>query len=224
MARTRTLADMVTDVRQRTNQENSDLCSDDEIGEYLNQELAELWSHVVQGSGQPYYRVEAPPIDVTVGTALYSLPADFWRAQELVAKYNGRTFKLRPFMTGERAGLIDSIDWPGRPWECEMYRIQGEQIEFLPNRHPMTVTLFYTPNCPRLALTGSFDGINGWEVAAIYGACATVQAKEETDPSFYAGQRERIYKMIDSMVPHRDGGETERIQDVRASRRNGWIW
>lgn len=222
MGRTRTLAEMVADVRERTNQENSDLCSDAEIGEYLNQELAELWSHIVQGAGQPYYRVTSSPISVVVGTPTYSLPADFWRLQDVTAEVGGRTFGLRPFMPVERARLIDSTEWPGAPWAQEMYRLQGDVIEFLPNRHAMTVRLAYTPSCPRLELADSFDGINGWEVAAIYGACATVQAKEETDPSFYAGQRERVYAMINALIPQRDSGEAERIQDVMPRRRGGW--
>jgi hypothetical protein len=166
---------------------------------------------------------------VVVGTSLYALPADFWRLQEASGKLgNGRTFHLRPFMPAERAALIDSAGWPYDCGFAEMYRIQGPNIEFLPNRTAFTATLFYTPTCPRLvASTDTFDGINGWEVAAIYGACATVQAKEETDPSFYLAQRDRIYAQIDSLVPDKDSGEPERIQDVnprrgRYGRRGGW--
>jgi hypothetical protein len=47
---------MLLDVRQRTNQENSTFVTDAELTEYLNQELAELWTRLVLNQGQPHFR------------------------------------------------------------------------------------------------------------------------------------------------------------------------
>lgn len=218
MARTRTLADMLLDIRQRTNQEQTftpdaqRFVTDAELTEYLNQELAELWSRLVLNEGQPHYRSTAPPISVTPPTALYDLPADFWTMQEVTATIGGETFPLTPFMAAEHGSLMSpNVYSPG----CAFYRIQGPQIEFRPATRAFTAQLYYSPSQPRLVSGGdTFDGFNGYEVAAIYGVCATVKDKEESDPSFYAGQKQRIYQQIEKAAQHRDMSNPERVQDV----------
>lgn len=212
MSRTRTLTELIADVRQRTNLESSVFVTDPEITEYINQELAELWSRLTQGGGQPFYRAFTA-ISVTVGTSLYALPADFWTLQGVEATLNGVTGALTPFMPVQRAGLTVASPWG----TCSpvRYRLQAGNIEFLPANQAFTATVFYTPTCPRLVGgADTFDGFNGFELAAIYGACATLQAKEESDYSFYAGQKERIYKHLDSLSGARDASMPERVEDV----------
>jgi hypothetical protein len=217
---------MIADVRQRTNLETSTFVTDAEITEYLNQELAELWARIAQGSGAPHYRA-AYPYSVTTTQSLYPLPADFWQAQGVEATVDGSTYRLRAFGPSEH-GWLKSSD-TRFPWLSTIrYRVQAENIEFLPVSQAFSATLYYTPSQPRLVNGGdTFDGYNGYEMAAIYGACATCQAKEETDPSFHLGQRERIYRMIDSLAAQRDAAEPERVQDVMgcgdASFGDGWL-
>lgn len=219
MSRNRSLEEMIADVRTRTNLENSTFVTDAEITEYLNQELAELWGHLTQGAGQPPFR-SVSTVAVTPGTTLYPLDATFWQLQGVEAVIDGITTALRPFMPFERAGMVNASSLTARyPWHDTLkYRIQGDNIEFLPDVGAFTANVWFTPCQPRLT-TGSdtFDGFNGFEVAAIYGACATVQAKEETDPSFYLGQRERIYGHISGLIAQRDASMPERVQDVMSS-------
>ncbi len=56
--------------------ENSEFVTDDEITEYLNQELAELHGRLTSNEQQPHFRSQNN-ISVVSGTALYALPADF---------------------------------------------------------------------------------------------------------------------------------------------------
>jgi hypothetical protein len=178
----------------------------------LNQELAELWARLVQNEGHPHFRSTAT-ISVTPAFQTYALPADFWRLQEVTATINGITGALHPFMAMEHGWLKNSGPWG--PWSPVRYRIQASAIEFLPNQQTFTATLYYTPSCPRLVnASDTFDGFNGYEVAAIYGVCATVCAKEETDPTFFLAQKERILKFIDSLASQRDASHPERVQDV----------
>lgn len=222
--RTRALSDLISDVRLRTNMESSTFVTDAEITEYLNQEIAELWAHLTQGSAAPHYR-SLYPISVVSGTQYYGLPADFWQSQGVEATLAGTTVALRPFMPTERAGLVNQ-----GPWglvDPVQYRIQAGNIEFLPATQTFDATLFYTPSSPRLVSGGdTADGFNGFEIACVYGACATVQAKEETDPSFYLAQKDRIYRHIDSLAATRDQGEPDRVQDVVSGieARNGLGW
>lgn len=215
MARERSLADMIADVRQRSNMEHSEFVTDDEITEYLNQELAELWSHLTQGGGQPFYR-SYYDIDVEEGTSLYPLPADFWVLQGVDATIDGITGALDSFMPLERARMTGAaVESPWGLCSPVRYRVQAGNIEFLPATRTFTARLWYTPSCPRLeSPLETFDGFNGFEMAAIYGAVAAVKDKEETDPSFYAGQKERIYRHIDSLAGMRDASRPERVQDV----------
>lgn len=208
--------------------ENSTFVTDAEITEYLNQELAELWSRLSQGAGQPYYRSSttynvAPPTGV--GSTTYGLPSDFWVLQEVVATINGISSNLMPFMPSERGSLSTSSTW-GVTGPV-MYRLTPTTIEFAPITQSFTVTMYYTPVCTRL-VSGSdtVEGFNGFEVAAIYGACATILDKEKADPSFYAAQRERIYKHIDSLASQRDMGMPERVQEIVSyddSLTDGWF-
>lgn len=221
MGRNRTLTDLIADVRQRTNQEESTFVTDAEITEYLNQALAELWSRLTQGGGQSHYRAQTT-IAVEQGTSLYSLPADFWVLQGVEATLDGITGPLTSFMPLQRGALTNPSTCPWGLASPVRYRVQGDNIEFLPATETFDATVFYTPSCPRLVgLTDTFGGFNGYEVAAIYDACATVLAKEESDPSFYAGQRDRIYRHIESLSGSRDMSQPERVQNV-ISYGDGW--
>jgi hypothetical protein len=203
---------MLLDVRQRTNQENSTFVTDAELTEYLNQELAELWTRLVLNQGQPHFR-SSTTIPVVPPTTLYALPSDFWTLQEVTATANGVTGTMQSFGLTEHGPLTSAGIYA--PWGPARYRVQAGNIEFLPASESFTATVYYSPCQPRLT-TGSdtFDGFNGYEVAAIYGVCATVLAKEETDPSFYMGLKQGIYRTIEAAAASRDMANPERVADV----------
>lgn len=196
--------------------ENSTFVTDEEITEYLNQELAELHGRIKLAEGQPHFR-SSRNISVTNGTALYALPVDFLSVQRMTCVIDGITRDMEPFMEGERSGLLNShLVYPYSL--APRYRIQAGNIEILPSTRTFTATLWYVSSCPRLEDgSDTFDGFNGYEVAAIFGTCATMLAKEESDPSFYLGQKERIYRHIDAMAAQRDASHPERVTDVHGS-------
>lgn len=214
MSRTRTLTNLILDVRQRTNMENSTFVTDAELTEYLNQELAELHARITANEGQPHFRTAAAPFTTTVGTALYGLPSDFWRMQEVTCTFDGVTRPMEPFMPLERASLLNSqLIYPYTT--TPRYRVQADNLEILPTSRAVTVSLFYIARSPRLASgSDTVEGFDGYEIAAVYGACASVQQKEETDPSFYLGQKDRIYRLVDVHAGNRDGSHPERVVDV----------
>lgn len=222
MSRTRTLTNLIADVRQRTNMETeTDYVTDAEITEYLNQELAELYTHLVSAEGQPHFR-SSTPINVTAGISLYALPSDFWRIQEVVASLDGVFRTLEPFMSGERSELANTQLLSAHLVNGPRYRIQADNLEFLPSTRTFTATLFYTRNSPRLvAGSDTVDGFNGYEVAAIYGTCATIMRKDDADPSFWSMQKDKIYRHIDAMAAHRDASHPERVMDVTGDLRMG---
>lgn len=223
MARSRSLTNMLLDVRMRTNQENSTFVTDAELTEYLNQELAELWTRLVIVQGQPAYR-SSTTIAVTAPTAVYALPADFLSVQNVEATIDGLTFALRPYMQSERADLMNSgvVQLYG-PYGPLQYRVTGNNIEFRPATRNFSADVFYTPCQPRLSAgSDTFDGFNGFEMCAIAGVCAVVMAKEESDPSFYMGLKQQFYRVAEAAMAQRDMGSPERVQDVRDSGAGEW--
>lgn len=214
MARTRTLANLVADVRQRTNMENSEFVTDDEITEYLNQELAELHAKLTASEGQPHF-ISTTTVSVTVGTTLYALPADFWKVLRCVATVDSIARDMEPFMEGERASLMNTQYFTATFSGGPRYRVQGDNLEVLPVNRAFTIELRYIRACPRLVEDGdTTDGFNGYEVAALHGACAMVKEKEMTSPAFFQGLKDRIYRTIDALAAQRDASHPERVTDV----------
>lgn len=58
MPRTRTLAELRTEARQRTEMEGSTFISDAECNRYINQSIAKLYGMLVQARGDQYYRTQ----------------------------------------------------------------------------------------------------------------------------------------------------------------------
>lgn len=215
MARVRTMADLILDCRQRAEMENSEFCTDAEIEELLNQELAELYNHIWTAADKPHYRGQTTYTVTGNGDALQALPIDFLSVQEVMCTFDGYTYSMQTFMASEHAAYQnqDWSAWVGTP----RYRIQAGNIEFVPPRQAFSVTLYYTPCLSRLVNpSDTFDGVNGWEVAAIYGTVAQMLQKEQSDPSFYEGRKLRILKDVDSWASKRDAMNPERVQEVIA--------
>ena len=216
MARTRTLTLLIADVRNRANMENSTFVSDAEITEWLNQELAELHALLTTAEGHPHYR-SSQSIDVEAGTALYGLESDFYRVLEVIATIDGRSTTLQPFMPSERASLLNSSTYAYESrGAAPMYRIQANNIEFLPSTRSYTATVYYTPTSPRLVSGGdTVDGFDGYEMVAINGATSTCLEKENPGSgAFYAALKDRAIKVMQAVAPNRDASHPERVQDV----------
>lgn len=215
MARTRTLQQMIDAVRRNTdNRDSQAFVTDADIKEILNEELAELHARMTANEGQPHFRSQQD-IAVTAGTALYALPVDFYRVQEVVANIDGINMPMDPFMARERADLLNAQYFFAGYRTGPRYRIQADNIEVLPTTRSFTLSLFYLRACPRLEeVTDTTDGFDGYENAAIFGASATVQVMEETDPSFYIGKKMAIMQQIDAQAAMRDASAPERAGDV----------
>lgn len=214
--RTRTAENLVADVRHRANMEDSEFVTNAEILEYLNQERTELNWHLRLNEGQPH-DYKTTTIAVLAGTVSYVTPDDFWELLGASADIGGIKREMEPFMEGERPSLQNTqlvIPYTSTP----RYRVVGPQIDVLPSTQSFTMTVRYVPSAIRLVLGSvpqdSMDGWNGYELACIYGATATCLAKEESDPSYYQGLKDRVLRLIDALAAQRDAGHPERVTDV----------
>jgi hypothetical protein len=195
--------------------ENSEFVTDEEILEYWNQENAELRGELRLAEGQTHVR-RSQVYNYVSGTLTYALPDDFWELLSVEARIGGISRRLEPFMEVERARLLNAqlYAYSASP----QYRIEENQIELLPSTQSFEFTIRYAPNSPRLVLgripPDEFDGYNGYEMVPIYGTCATVLSKEESDPSFYLGLKDRLLRLIRSLAAQRDASSPERVTDV----------
>lgn len=196
MARTRTLLQLRTDVRQRADLVSSTFITDAELTEYINGSIADLFDRLVASRGMDYYE-KVPPYSFTTvgGTSLYSLPADFYQLILCEATIGSYTVPLQPFALVERGRLSQQP-------------VQGGLV----------VTVRYVPTCPRLVNdSDTFDGFNGWEEFVILDAALKCREKEETDATDFQARLARMVQRLDRMAPDRDAGMGQRFTDVRRS-------
>lgn len=204
MARTRTLLQMRTDVRELADMPNSSFISDPNLNEYINRGIAKLYGKLVGARGQDYYEKSAT--FVTVG-GQQSYPMSSWTPattdffQLLQVEITDGTFKrvLQPFMRKEHAKYSE-------------YTVPAGY----------TITIYYVPAATRLvADNDAFDGINGWEEYVIRDATIELLNKEESDVSIHQNRLTQIEREIEGLAADRDAGWPERITNVSRTRRAG---
>jgi hypothetical protein len=218
MPRSRTIVDMVAEVRRRTNFEDSTFVLDTEIADYINSELVEVSIVSELYAGTPV-RTGSYEFTTVANLSVYDLPIDVWLVQRVSARRDGVERPMSPFMARER-GAVErtNVVYDDRVADGPWYRLIGDDIEVLPPSAGTVVRVEYTPASPVLSV-GTIDGVNGFEMAAVFGACAAVAAKEESDPSYFLGQKTNWIRLVTSAVQRRDRSMPQRVQDVKGRRR-----
>lgn len=235
-----TLGAIVAGIQQRANIENfTGFISAAEVRGYANEELAELWDLLMSARAQEHMR-RSSTITTVSGTSAYSIPTDMEQLISVDYQYAAGQYQaIRPYMESERnmfRFFPAAAGWYyGQP---VYYRIQGatnlqgvsitqKQINFIPTpQAAYTVILNYYPVFVPFATDGTadaqfFEGVNGWEGYAIWGAAATCKAKLKEDPSFCLGKKGEYRARIEELAAQNDAGQAERIQDV-ATYDYGW--
>ena len=199
MARTRTLTNLISDVRLRADMASSQFVTDAEVTEYLNQSIAALFNQQVASQGMAYYE-KSQTITTVSGTPLYALASDFYQVLMIEASLSGYLVELDPFE-----------------------RIDHGRLSQLPISGGLTVTVTYVPTPPRLSAgSDTFDGQAGWEEWVIVDSAMKCREKEDTDTAALAQRLARIEKLIATMIPNRDAGRPAKISDVRRGRLSPW--
>lgn len=214
MARSRTLVNLRTDVRQRANLENSTFVTDAELNEYINQSIAELYDLLVQAQGHDYY-LTSYTFNTADGTTDYTLPADFYQVISVRGSIRGANITFEPWQDWHRT-LLEPI--PGYRGVPTSFRVRQGNITILPTPNGVyPVTMEYLPCSARLANdSDTWDGYNGWEEYAIWRAVSYCQAKERTDPGFAMAQIAKLEDRIRRLAGNRNQFGPDKIRDVEA--------
>lgn len=221
MARTRTLTQLIADVRQRADAEQSQHVSDAEITRYINQGIARLHAKIVEMDEDEFatdllLSVPAGVSSVEMTTTTPEpgpvVPYKILSVDEIAD--SGEVRNIRRFMTRERARLTSSAnagDYTTR------YRLRGlNTILFVPPfESATTVSVTYVASSVDLVSgADSYDGRDGWEEWVTLDAAIKVLLKEETDPSGLMAERDRVEADIRVQIAHRDRAEPPHVRDV----------
>lgn len=193
---------------------NTNFLSDDDIIEYINGSLAELYDLMIN-SFEDYF-ISTDNISVVSGTESYSLPSDFYKAIKVYILINGDRHKLKRF-TMEELENNNIYKYPfSRP---AMYRLLGSNIYFTPEPISSgTVELWYIPEVTKISVLGDTVTFNipvQWEEFLYLSVARKMIEREERDSTQVILRLKEVENRIERSVDERDLGEQQRIQDKR---------
>lgn len=218
MARTFTVSELITRVRERSNTERSNFVTDDEIIRYIDQGYTKLYDLIV--SKFENYYISDHSFTTTGSTQFFDLPADFYKMVGLdqFQNFSGsgeNALTVRPFNFNER-NRYNNILFAVTAAAFYRYLIQGTKIKILPQPDAgITFKMWYVPAPVKITTTAqTIDGIAGWEEVVILTAAIQVMNKQELDSSaLKLEQREAIDRVM-TMATERDAALPERVTDL----------
>lgn len=222
--RVREMADMGTSAQA------SAFITDAELARSINRHLRSLYNKLIIARGDDYYVVQVA-FTVAAGVQFVPVPPDFFQLTTLTASIGGVVADVPKFGPKDIAALLTS-GASVAAWRC-FYRLCAAGLELLPVPSvALEMVLYYVPRCPELVLPGdTFDGFNGWEDWACYGAAIDALNKEESfeQSGALAAARGVLDQQIQALAGNRDAGRPESVQDtrrdwahVRAYGRSNW--
>lgn len=222
MARTRTLAQLRAEVRDRADIENSQHITDAQINRYVNQSAAALHAMLVEACEDYFVTGEgttapAPAVSAAgEGSTEIALQATFYKIVAVEAEINGWKTRLQRWVWQTHAALAE-VSVGNAP---HYYRIANNNYVIQP---PLTtgtpVRTYYVPAFVDLvADADTYDGRDGWEEWVVLDAAIKCLLKEESDIRPFVAERDALLARIMQQMQTRDLGRPDRVQDV-----TGWL-
>lgn len=220
MARTSTLLQLRTRIRQRADLVNNNFCTDIEINDYINTDTTELYDLLVAAYEDYFVNTSTLTTDGTnysyaLATAPTPVMTNFYKLMGIDRLLSsGATIPLRKWNWRERSKRAISSEYP-------RYRLQGDNIEFkIVPTGGLTLQIYWIPTCPLLvADIDTFDGVNGWEEIVVLNGAIKCLNKKEQDPTALINERNDMRNRIIKMAEDRDSGENDRMIDIQFRRR-----
>lgn len=218
MARTFTVSELITRVRERSNTERSNFVTDDEIIRYIDQAYTKLYDLIVS-KFENYYIDEHSFVTDGV-TQFFDLPATFYKMVGLDQLQNAsgsgdNALTVRPFNFNER-NRYNNILFAVTAAAFYRYLIQGSKIKILPQPSAgITFKMWYIPAPAKLTSTAqTVDGIAGWEEVVILTAAIQIMNKQELDSSALKREQQEAVDRVITMASERDAALPERVTDL----------
>lgn len=230
MARSRTLLQLRTEVRQRADMVNSAFVTDSEVDRCINQSWARLYEALL-AAGEDYY-LKYVDVNTPVG-AFYDLEnytssggtaaTDVYQVRGVDANYSGNITVNVPRFSWEERNLYLAAPALTPYYPIVAYRFMQnpttgkDAIEVIPatSTGVTNLRIWYYPNPKVLAAdTDTIDGRSGWEEWVVVDAAIKLLTKEESDTTQLERENARIWQQIVLAAQNRDSGQSKRITDT----------
>lgn len=212
--RTRSLANLIEDVRKRADVEGAEeRHTDADITRYINQGYAALRDLLTEVMGRRYFRAKED-VSVVRGQSEYPLNVAF-QSLLLVRIVDAPGEELQPLQPHDEVWIREGLSATSRPTH---YDLTAGNIEFLPTpQTDITIRLEYIPILSDLSDPAqTLDGVNGWEDYVVYFAAAEIAAKD--DERGAKADCERDMANLEVRIrkgSKRDRFRAERVKDAR---------
>ena len=220
MARTRTLSEMIADVRYVADVEGAvQRHPDENLKRLLNQSIQAF--RLMISSVSPYYLYAATGT-LTGGSGFFTMPTDLVRTYGIDVSVGGKWRELFPFQFAERNNFEDSV-WQSTGVPMYFRERDADTIDILPTPDASySYRIWYLPTGDDLNEdSDSFDGIAGWEDWPVHNAAMTVITRDkDIHGNFVLVQSElgRIEQRIKAEAGKRHVPAATRRLDTRGRR------
>lgn len=216
-----TVGNLVLECQQRTNKENSQFYTSQELISMVSQSWKELWDILAQKFGDDYF-VAVPFIyQIIQNGQFYPLPADFKALLGVDIALNGNDpnawITLRQFEFAQRNLFNYPNVYTFYGVTNLRYRLNGTNLMIIPApTGGLTIRIWYVPRPSQLInMTDTLDAIAGWEEYIVADVCIKMLAKEESDVSVYAAQKMMLLKRVEEAAENRNIGEPQKVTDIK---------
>lgn len=218
MARTFTVSELITRIRERSNTERSNFVTDDEIIRYVDQGFTKLYDLIV--SKFENYYISEHNFTTDGLNQFFDLPADFYKMVGLdqFQNFSGsgtNALTVRPFNFNER-NRYNNILFAVTAAAFYRYLIQGSKIKILPQPDSgITFKMWYIPAPTKITNTAQIiDGIAGWEEVVVLFAAVQIMNKQELDSTALKREYMEAVDRVITMATERDAALPERVTDL----------
>jgi hypothetical protein len=220
------LQTLIRRAKRRANQENSDLCGDDEITDYINEGAKRLHELVAGAYGNEYVK------KTSAGTwpasaADIALPSDFFKLTGVDFTVNGKSVSLERYEEAERNRWknLSTTNWYNIP----RYKLENNRLMVLPvPSASFAYELRYIPllqvtQVPAAGIINEFssasqadtiDFPNGWEKFVVLYTAIELMDKEETETAKAVQKLAKWEAELIDIAANRDAGQPQQAIDV----------
>lgn len=222
-----TLADIILNVRRRSNMEENYFVTDVELTSYINNSLAELDDILV--TDYEDYRVTTYQSIIQSGTNsnIIPIPSSLYKLRgvdyQLQNTGNGNNwFTLFAFQLTERNNQnqnnLINLSYPYA--KASSYRLSDAGIIILPqDQCDGTYQIWYVPKfIPLVELTDTLTiqmDTQAWVEYAVVDCCVKILNKQRLDPSGFLADKAQLQQRIRNAAKNRDSAGPKRVANTR---------
>lgn len=222
---TRTLADLTSDVRDRSDLGDSQFRTDTQIKRYLNSSNRQMTAKLIALYGSDYLAAN-DTINTVSGTAYYNLPSDCFAPKFFRITLDGHRMRIPRATVDDIDVDDDTLSW-GKFGVIPQHRVMKDQVLFTPTPNAVhVITVHYISTA--IAFEGGDDsrieemvntddyiqGYWNYEEWVVLNAAIKVKNDQEEDPTSLMIEQRAIWDDIVQIAGDRTTTEPEKIRDA----------